>query len=67
MGAIVAARFQVGGKTGITRQDLDRICDLLRITDPVKSHLPAGDHCRYLLILESQEKIPQECPGPTQE
>jgi hypothetical protein len=67
MGAIVTARFQVGSKTGITRQDLDRICDLLRIADPVKSNLPAGDHCRYVLVLESKAKIPQDCPAPTEE
>jgi hypothetical protein len=67
MGAIVAARFVVGSQTGLPREDLDRICDILRISEPVKSRLPAGQHCRYLLVLESQEKIPQDCPGPLQE
>ena len=45
----------------MTKGELDQICDLLKITDPVKKNLPAGTGCRYQLVLQSQKDLPKDC------
>ena len=70
MTGVVTASFIVGarntsGPGAMTKGELDQICDLLKITDPVKKNLPAGDACRYLLVLQADQDIPKECTSGT--
>jgi hypothetical protein len=60
MGSIVATLFVPGGKS-LNKQDLDKVCDLLDIRDPLKKLLPAGPNCTYYLMLSTNGKIPTEC------
>jgi hypothetical protein len=60
MASIVATLFIPGGKS-LTRPELDQICDILNITDPLKSQLPVGYACTYYLLLSSNAPIPKDC------
>lgn len=60
MSAIVTAQFVLGGKNVATRAELNQIIQLLGIRDP-EGKLPVGETCRYLLVLQGQEKVPKEC------
>jgi hypothetical protein len=58
---IIGAR-ETGGPGGLTKAELDQICDLLKITDPIKKDLPAGPACRYQLVLQAtNQDIPKKC------
>lgn len=60
MAAVVATLFIPGGKS-LNRSDLNQVCQLLDIQDPIKSDLPVGDACTYFLLLSSNAPIPTEC------
>jgi len=60
MGSTVAVLFVPGGKS-LTKAELDQVCDLLGITDPLKNLLPAGPNCTYFLQLSSNAKLPETC------
>jgi hypothetical protein len=60
MGTIVATQFYAGGKS-ITRQELDQICQILDIQDPLKQLLPTGANCTYYLLLSSNAPLPKDC------
>jgi hypothetical protein len=57
MGANVTADFQLGGKSNLSRQDLNKIIQVLNISDP-QGRLPIGRQARYVLVLETQAPIP---------
>lgn len=66
MSAIVATQRIVGGKPaggdqGLSKSDLEQICDLLGIQEPDK--LPTGPKATYLLVLRTSEAIPKSV-GP---
>jgi hypothetical protein len=61
MASVVAALSVAGGKSVLSRTELDQICDLMNIKDPVKSDLPVGPACTYYLYLSSTAPIPNDC------
>lgn len=65
MTGIVATLSVAGGKN-LTRQELDAVCNAMGIGDPIKSQLPVGDGCRYLLLLSSNGEIPKTCVDTAQ-
>ena len=60
MGSTVATLFLPGGKS-LNKADLNKVCDLLEIRDPLKGLLPTGDQCIYYLILSTNTQIPTTC------
>jgi hypothetical protein len=60
MGSTVAVLFVPGSKS-LTKAELDQVCDLLGITDPLKGLLPAGPDCTYFLQLSTNGKLPTAC------
>jgi hypothetical protein len=65
MTSTVATLNIIGGKVVTARPDLDAICKAMGISDEVKKQLPAGDGCRYLLLLSSNGKVPKTCVDTT--
>jgi len=57
MGAVVTANFQLGGTSSLKREQLNQLTKILGIEDP-DGKLPLGDKCRYVLVLETENKIP---------
>jgi hypothetical protein len=66
MGAVVTTDFQIGGKSNLSRSDLNKIIQVLGIADP-QGKLPVGRKCRYVLVLEADFKVPTEIPVPGQQ
>lgn len=62
MAAVVATLFIPGGKS-LTRQELDQVCQILGIQDPVKKDLPVGAACTYFLLLSANAPLPKDCDG----
>jgi hypothetical protein len=60
MASVVATLFIPGGKS-LDRADLDKVCDLLNIVDPLKSRLPTGPSCTYYLLLSANAPLPDNC------
>jgi hypothetical protein len=60
MASVVPTLFFPGGKS-LTRPELDQVCQILDITDPLKSLLPVGDACTYYLLLSTNSPLPQSC------
>jgi hypothetical protein len=54
MGAIVTAQYIIGANSRLTREQVDKIIEVLDIRNeeghPIKP--PVGRNCRYVLILE---------------
>jgi hypothetical protein len=65
MTGVVATMFLPGGKS-LSKKELDQVCDILGIADPMKKNLPVGKGCTYYLLLSSNGKIPDKCPEPAQ-
>jgi hypothetical protein len=63
MGVVVTADFQIGGKSNLSRQDLNRIIQVLGISDP-QGKLPVGRRARYVLVLETNAPVPSRVPVP---
>lgn len=57
MGAVVIADYQLGGKTGLSRDDLNKVIKVLGIKDP-QGKLPVGAKATYLLVLETEAQVP---------
>jgi hypothetical protein len=60
VGSTIAVQFVPGGKA-LSKQELDKVCDLLDIRDPLKKLLPAGPNCTYYLQLSTNGKLPEAC------
>ena len=60
MGATVAVLFVPGGKS-LSRSELDQVCNILGIGDPLKTLLPTGEDCTYFLQLSTNTKLPESC------
>jgi len=58
MGAIVTANYQLGGSGDLDRDQLNQVIQILGIEDP-EGKLPIGKNCRYVLVLETENKIPK--------
>jgi hypothetical protein len=63
MGAVVIADFRIGGKNGLSRNDLKKIIQVLGISDP-QARLPIGSAARYILLLETTAPTPTQVPVP---
>ncbi|MEH2552084.1 hypothetical protein V1283_008729 [Bradyrhizobium sp. AZCC 2262] len=63
MGAIVRAQYTIGAHSHLTREQVDKIIEVLNITDEY-GHLikpPVGPNCTYLLVLEKAvQDVPME-------
>jgi len=59
MGANVTADFKLGGRAGLSREQLNQICQILGIPDPPKGRLPTGRGVKYILVLEAKAKVPK--------
>ena len=59
MGAIVLTDFQIGGKSNLSRADIDKLCNVLNISDP-QGKLPTGRRVRYALVLQTKAKVPSQ-------
>jgi hypothetical protein len=58
MASVVATQFFAGGKT-LSRSELNQVCDILDITEPLKSDLPVGPECTYFLLLSTNSPLPK--------
>jgi hypothetical protein len=56
MGAIVVVDYWLGGTSDITRDDLNKVIEILEIADP-QHKLPIGDNCTYRLVLELADQL----------
>jgi hypothetical protein len=63
MGAVVVADFRIGGKNNLSRADLNKITQVLGISDP-NHKLPTGRRARYVLMLETTAPTPSQVPVP---
>jgi len=63
MGAVVIADFRIGGKNDLSRSDLNKITQVLGISDP-QGKLPIGSAARYILLLETTVPTPTQVPVP---
>jgi hypothetical protein len=63
MGAQVIVDFQIGGRSNLSRQDLQKIIQVLNISDP-GGRLPIGRNAKYVLVLETKAPIPSTVPVP---
>jgi len=62
MTGVVTAQFIAGGGKKIaSRADLDKVCDILGVKDPVKSNLPISEDCKYFLVLIAEKDTPDSC------
>jgi len=62
MGGIVTAQFIIGAKSDLTREQLDKIIEILNLRDDGGALLkpPVGQNCSYKLVLEkSDQDIPR--------
>lgn len=58
MGAVVTVDYQLGGTSDLSRDQLNKIIQILGIEDP-DGRLPTGADCRYVLVLERPGKLPK--------
>jgi len=63
MGAVVIADFRIGGKNNLSRADLNKLTQVLGISDP-NNKLPTGRGARYVLMLETTAPTPSQVPVP---
>ena len=63
MGAVVTADFRIGGKNDLSRSDLNKIIQVLGISDP-QGKLPIGSSTKYILVLETTAPTPSQVPVP---
>lgn len=57
MSAVVLADYQLGGANDLSRDDLNKVIELLGIEDP-KGKLPLGKKCSYVLVLQTEAQVP---------
>jgi len=58
MSGIVTAHYIIGAKSNLTRQQLDKIVEILNIRDANGTLLtpPVGQNCNYMLVLEKADQ-----------
>jgi hypothetical protein len=57
MGGLVTAQYIIGGNSGLKREQVDKIIEILGITDGAGQLLkpPVGPNCNYKLVLEKAD------------
>ena len=69
MGLTVSTERIVGGRpttgsNGLSKTELEMICNLLDIEETVAAKLPIGEGCTYKLVLMTVEGIPAKIKSP---
>jgi hypothetical protein len=63
MGSIVTAEYIIGSNSGLTRNQLDQIIQVLNLRDAEGNLIkpPVGQNCNYKLVLEkSDQSVPKD-------
>jgi hypothetical protein len=66
MGGVVVAKFIIGANSGLTREQVDKIIEILDLVkdDGTRPKPPVGQNCNYQLVLEKADQDVPANGGP---